>query len=130
MDVQDALTRLARLRQAESRVPALSAAVHRADRPLWTLQVGQSGTGAPLGPGTLFRIGSVTKTFTAVLVLQCRDAGLLDLDDPIGRHLDLPAHGEATIRRLLSHTSGMQREPYGDVWDTMRVPGTAELIAE
>ena len=35
--------------------------------------------------GTLFRMGSVTKTFTAVLVMQCRDEGLLDLDDPVGR---------------------------------------------
>src|SRR5215211_7678143 len=97
------LERLTRRCQADARVPALSVAVHRADRPLWTLEVGSSGTAEPLGPGTLFRIGSVTKTFTAVLVLQCRDDGLLDLDDPLERHLPVPAHGELPLRRLLSH---------------------------
>nr|MDT0662394.1 serine hydrolase domain-containing protein [Micromonospora sp. DSM 115978] len=116
--------------QAEARVPAVSVALHRADRPLWTCTVGGTGGPAPLGPHTQFRIGSVTKTFTAVLVLQCRDDGLLDLDDPIGRHLDLPAHGESTVRRLLSHTAGLQREPYGDVWDTLRTPNLDRLLAE
>ncbi|MDG4832706.1 serine hydrolase [Solwaraspora sp. WMMD1047] len=116
--------------QSQARVPAVSAALHRADRPLWTCAVGGTGGPAPLGPDTAFRIGSVTKTFTAVLVLQCRDDGLLDLDDPIGRHLDLPAHGELTVRRLLSHTAGLQREPYGDVWDTLRTPELDRLVAE
>lgn len=122
--------RLARRAQADARVPALAAAVHRPDRPGWTFEVGGSGTEVPLGPRTLFRMGSITKTFTAVLVLRCRDEGLLDLDDPIGRHLDVPAHGEATIRRLLSHTSGLQREPFGDIWDTLRMPPTTQLIAD
>ena len=81
------LERLARQVQAEARVPALSVALHRADRPLWTFTSGV-GADSPLDAGTQFRIGSVTKTFTAVLVMQCRDDGLLDLDDPIARHLD------------------------------------------
>jgi CubicO group peptidase (beta-lactamase class C family) len=118
------LDRLVRLAQAQGRIPALSVAVHRADRPLWTLAVGGAGTDAA------FRIGSVTKTFTAVLVMRARDDGLLDLDDPIGRHLDVPAHGDLTIRRLLSHTSGIQREPYGDVWDTLVAPDAARLVAD
>src|SRR5262245_47029379 len=104
--------RLVQRAQADARVPALSVAMHRTDRPLWTFQVG--GTTEP----AQFRIGSVTKTFTAVLVMQCRDEGLLDLDDPVGKHLTVSAHGELPIRRLLSHTAGLQREPYGDVWDT------------
>ena len=72
-------------RRPTARIPALRVAVHRADRPLWTFTVGTSGDPASLDAGTLFRIGSITKTFTAVLVLQCRDEGLLDLDDPIAR---------------------------------------------
>ncbi|MEV0716966.1 serine hydrolase domain-containing protein [Asanoa sp. NPDC050611] len=118
-----ALDRLVRETQAQARIPALSAAVHRADRPLWSLAVGAE-------PAAAFRIGSVTKTFTAVLVMRARDAGLLDLDDPIGRHLEVPAHGELTIRRLLSHTSGIQREPYGDVWDTLVAPDAPTLVAD
>ncbi|MEV5766980.1 serine hydrolase domain-containing protein [Micromonospora sp. NPDC052213] len=128
--VDDRLSRLVRTVQAQARVPAVSAALHRADRPLWTCTVGGTGNDTELGPGTRFRIGSVTKTFTAVLTLQCRDAGLLDLDDPLGRHLDLPAHGELTVRRLLSHTAGLQREPYGDVWDSLRAPDVDELVAD
>jgi CubicO group peptidase (beta-lactamase class C family) len=109
-------------------VPGLSAAVVRHDRPLWTVQVGASGTTVPLGADTLFRIGSVTKTFTAVAVLQCRDEGLLDLDDPISAHIPGVGHGGLTIRRLLSHTSGIQREPFGDVWDTLDLPDTVGFI--
>jgi CubicO group peptidase (beta-lactamase class C family) len=117
--------------QADGRVPALAVGLHRADRPLWTLEVGASGNpDHQLDTGTQFRIGSVTKTFTAVLVLQCRDDGLLDLDDPIGRHLPVAAHGELTVARLLSHTAGLQREPYGDVWDTLDVPDLPRLLAE
>src|SRR5690348_15195613 len=128
--VHDRLDRMVRQAQVQGRIPAVSAALHRADRPLWTCTVGGTGNDNPLGPETVFRIGSVTKTFTAVLVMQCRDDGLLDLDDPIGRHLDLPAHGELTVRRLLSHTAGLQREPHGDVWDSLRAPGVDELLAD
>jgi len=124
------LGRLVRQVQAEARVPALSVALHRADRPLWTLQVGGTGNGTPLDADTRLRIGSVTKTFTAVLVLQCRDDGLLDLDDPLDAHLKVPAHGDATVRRLLTHTAGLQREPYGDVWDTLVAPDADRLLAE
>ena len=125
------LERAVRRLQADARVPALSAAVHRADQQTWTCAVGESGNpGHPLDADSRFRIGSVTKTFTAVLVLQARDDGLLDLDDPIGKHLGLPAHGDATIRRMLSHTSGFQREPHGDVWDSLRMPAPAPMLAD
>jgi CubicO group peptidase (beta-lactamase class C family) len=125
------LDRAVRRVQADARVPALSVALHRADRSLWTCTVGSSGNpDAPLDADSRFRIGSVTKTFTAVLVMQARDDGLLDLDDPVSAHLDVPAHGDATIRRLLSHTAGMQREPYGDVWDTLIAPDVDTLLAD
>jgi CubicO group peptidase (beta-lactamase class C family) len=117
--------------QHDARVPAVSVALHRADRELWTCTVGDSGNPEhPLSPDSRFRIGSVTKTFTAVLAMQARDDGLLDLDDPIAKHLDVPAHGDATIRRLLSHTAGFQREPYGDVWDTLISPDAATMLAD
>ncbi len=116
--------RLAQQAQRDGRIPALSVALHRADRPLWTYQIG------PVDEDSQFRIGSITKTFTAVLVMQCRDDGLLDLDDPIGKHLDLPAHGDLPVRRLLSHTAGLQREPYGDVWDTLDAPDGPRLVAD
>jgi CubicO group peptidase (beta-lactamase class C family) len=127
----DFYERLARRTQSDARVPGLSVALRRADRPMWTFQVGAAGTGArSLDADTQFRVGSVTKTFTAVLVLQCRDDGLLDLDDPVSAHLPVKAHGDLTVSRLLSHTAGLQREPYGDVWDTMRPPDLDQLLAE
>jgi CubicO group peptidase (beta-lactamase class C family) len=117
--------------QADGRIPALAVALHRADREPWFFAVGDSGDPAsPLGPDTRFRIGSVTKTFTAVLVMQARDEGLLDLDRPVSAYLDVPAHGDASIRRLLSHTAGFQREPYGDVWDTLIAPDAGRMLAE
>ncbi len=122
--------RLVRQLQSEHRIPAVTAAVARADRPVWTVAVGDAAPGQPATAGTSFRIGSITKTFTAVLILQLRDEGLLDLDDPLARHLDVPAHGELTLRRLLTHRSGLQREPPGDVWDTMQPPATDRLVAE
>ena len=117
--------RMVRKIQAEARVPALSVAVHRADRPLWTFQVG-----AGVDAGSQLRMGSITKTFTAVLVMQCRDDGLLDLDDRIARHLPVKAHGELTVGRMLAHTSGLQREPFGDVWDTMDAPDVETLLTQ
>jgi CubicO group peptidase (beta-lactamase class C family) len=124
------LARLVRQAQADARVPGIAVALHRADRPLWTLEVGTTGNESALDADTRFRIGSVTKSFTAVLVLQCRDEGLLDLDDRVGAHLDLPAHGDMTVRRLLSHTGGLQREPHGDIWDTLRPPDSERLLAD
>jgi CubicO group peptidase (beta-lactamase class C family) len=123
VSVRDRLERAVREVQASARVPAVSAALHRADRPLWTFAVGSPTDAA-------FRIGSVTKTFTAALVMQCRDEGLVDLDDPIDRFLDVPAHGSLTVRRLMSHTSGLQREPYGDIWDTLLMPTEADMVRD
>ncbi|GAA0271676.1 serine hydrolase domain-containing protein [Cryptosporangium japonicum] len=125
-----ACERVIRTLQAEERVPAVAAAVVRSDRPGWSFALGDAGSGRPVGVETQFRIGSVTKTFTAVLVLQLRDAGMLDLDDQIDAHLALPAHGQLTIRSILNHTSGLQREPWGNLWDTLDVPDDARLLEE
>src|SRR2546430_15254361 len=64
-EVTRQLARMVRQAQAQARVPAVAVALRRADRPLWTFEVGGSGTGRALDAGTQFRIGSVTKTFTA-----------------------------------------------------------------
>lgn len=65
----------------------------------------------PVAPQHLFEIGSISKVLTAVVVLQLRRQGLLDLDQPVGTLLDwLPEPLRAdgiTIRRLLNHTAGL-----------------------
>ena len=62
------------------------------------------------------------RRFTAVLVHQLRDAGLLDLDDRLEQHLPGTRHGAVTLRRMLAHLSGLQREPVGDLWVDLLVP--------
>ena len=61
-------------------------------------------------PATRFRIGSMNKMFTAVATLQLVEAGKLELDDPIGKHLpDYPnkeVAAKVTVRHLLTHTGG------------------------
>jgi CubicO group peptidase (beta-lactamase class C family) len=66
---------------------------------------------------TQYRIGSITKTMTAVLVMRLRDAGRLDLDDPVQRHLPGSGVGSLTLRQLLGHASGLNREPDGPWWE-------------
>ncbi|GAB3593943.1 serine hydrolase domain-containing protein [Angustibacter peucedani] len=96
--------------------------------------LGDDGTADPPllepGPDVQYRMGSVTKTFTAALVMQARDDGLLDLDDRLDAHLDVPAHGGLTIRRMLSHVSGLQREPVGDVWESLHGPDLPTMLRD
>lgn len=70
----------------------------------------------PPDPGTQYRIGSITKSMTAALVLLLRDEGRLALDDPLDRHLPGTPIGTATLRQLLGHASGLQREPDTAAW--------------
>ena len=70
--------------------------------------VATAGTPRPAA-GQRFRAGSVTKTFTATLVLQLVDQKRIGLDDPVGRYLPgvIPAGGTITIRELLQNRSGL-----------------------
>ncbi|EGX60718.1 beta-lactamase [Streptomyces zinciresistens K42] len=64
-----------------------------------------------------YRIGSITKTFTAVLVLRLRDEGLLDLGDPVERHLPGTGVGEVTVAELLAHSGGLAAETPAPWWE-------------
>lgn len=63
----------------------------------------------PVRPDSLFEIGSITKSFTAALIMQEVKAGTVNLDDPVTKYLpDLPKTWDAvTVRRALSHTAGL-----------------------
>jgi CubicO group peptidase (beta-lactamase class C family) len=102
--------------QAVGRLPSVVGGVMRDGVLVWTGHAGDTP-----GVEQQYRIGSITKTLTAVLVMQCRDDGLLTLDDPLGAHLPDAGYRDATVRELLSHTSGMQAEPAGPWWE--RSPG-------
>ena len=130
MSAADACLRLVRERQSERRLPSVSAGVFRGRERLWYGAAGHANLDTRQEPtaDTQYRVGSITKTFTAVLVMQLRDAGALDLDDRIGVHLPEARHGDPTIRRLLSHLSGLQREPVGEVWESLVTPTREELL--
>lgn len=64
--------------------------------------------GVPATPHTIFRVGSVTKQFTAAAMLALAEEGKLSLDDPLSKYLpDFPRAREVALRRLLNHTSGI-----------------------
>jgi D-alanyl-D-alanine carboxypeptidase len=72
-----------------------------------TAGVSSLSTGAPISPRDHFRIGSVTKTFTATLILRLAQQGELRLSDHIDRFLrGIPGGHRVTIKRLLNQTSG------------------------
>ena len=90
-------------------------------------------TRTPVTLDTRFRIASITKTFTAVAILQLRDAGKLSLDDPASKYLDwfdLRYEGapEITIRNLLTHTSGLPRDSHNPMWTDCDAPDWDEFV--
>lgn len=131
------LHRIALERQTEGRVPALFAGVQRGGELVWSEGIGTTGGGEGRDRAATaddqYLVASNTKTFTAVMIMQARDEGRLSLDDHVGDHLPggtpSPAHG-ATIRSALAHVSGMQREPHGDVWETLTFPDAERLVQE
>ena len=117
--------------QRRERVPGLSAALAVGGEPAWSGTIGLAdvGAGRDVTASDQFRIGSITKLVTAICVMQLRDEGRLDLDDALSAHLPYNGRGP-TVRRMLSHSSGLQREPVGDVWATMRLPTLDDLVEQ
>ncbi len=127
-----ALHRIALDKQVKGRVPGLYAGVVRGGGFVWHEGLGAADVSVPQIAPTAedqFMVASNTKTFTAVQVMQLRDEGRLSLDDTLDQHIPEVTQPGVTIRQALAHSSGMQREPVGDVWQTLRNPDRAELVA-
>jgi CubicO group peptidase (beta-lactamase class C family) len=127
-----ALRRIALARQSKHRVPGLYAGVVRGGALAWGTGVGAADLARPDVPPSAddqFLIASNSKTFTAVLVMQLRDEGKLRLDDTLERFIPEVSRPGLTIRQCLAHLSGMQREPVGDVWETLENPDGPQLVA-
>ncbi len=107
--------------QAGARMPSLVAGVIRDGELVWSGSHGGHTGSTPPSADLQYRIGSITKTMTAVLVMQLCDEGVLDLGHRLEQHLPGVGYGDRTIRQLLSHSSGMQSEPDGSWWE--RSPG-------
>ncbi len=120
-------------------VPGLAIAVVHDQELVWTRGFGVENlnTGTPVTPQTIFRIASISKTFTSTAILQLRDQGKLQLDDPVVKHLPwftyvnrYPDGPAVTIRQLLTHTSGLPRESAYPYWtDYSFFPTREEMIA-
>jgi len=125
--------------------PGVSAAVATREGVIWTGVAGKADltTGAPVRPDMLFGIGSITKTFVAVVVLQLVEEGRLRLDDTPASLLgdvvkDIANADRATVAQLLNHTSGIAtwefdaqwiREGRGDRLDPARLWGKTDTLA-
>jgi CubicO group peptidase (beta-lactamase class C family) len=121
------VTETAARAQSTGRAPSLALAVVR-DRSL--LHFTGAGETPPPDPETQYRLGSITKTLTATMVMQLRDEGFFGLDDLLYRHLPGTPVGGITLRQLLGHVSGLQREPDGPWWERNAGSSVDQLLKD
>ena len=117
--------------------PGLAVAVIHDQAPLWLRSYGQAdiAAGIAVTENTQFRVASITKLFTALAIMQLRDAGLLNLDDPVQKHLTTfhlagVPHPTITIRELLLQLGGLPREPLGTSWQDRVMPTREQMMAD
>src|SRR3990172_579170 len=86
----------------------------------------------PNGPKTKFRIGSVTKQFTAMAIIQLQEKGLLIFNDPLSKFIpDYPRGNEITLLHLLNHTSGIfNYNESKELQEKMKYPISLERLVE
>ena len=120
--------------QCNGRIPSVAAALTRDGSLVWRGSRG-GATGEPGMPPTdlQYRIGSITKTMTAVLLMQLRDDGLVSLNAALSTYLsELKADrrlGDRTLRELLAHDAGIAAEPPGEWWERTEGGSFDELVA-
>ena len=83
----------------------------------------------PLQTSDIFELASVSKQFTAMIIMMLKEKGLLSYDDSVSKYLEIPYKG-ITVRNLLTHTSGLP--DYQDImdkyWDKTKVAGNPDCI--
>ncbi len=113
--------------------PGFSVGVVHDQELLWSKGYGFADitNGIPATDQTLYRVASITKTFTATAVMQLVEQGGLSLDDPVSKYLPwfTPKDADPTrpvlVWELLTHTAGLQREAPGTDWDQLEGPDVA-----
>jgi D-alanyl-D-alanine carboxypeptidase len=120
-------------RGAKEHLSALSLSVSLASgQPAVSVAAGRTwyGDGPSAKPTDLYQIGSNTKAFTAVAVLQLEAQGLLSIDAPIGTYLpQYPKYAKLTLRRLLNMTSGLESYDNLPAWYKMYVKNPMANVA-
>jgi len=126
-----------RAEMAAGMSPGLAAAVVHGPDLVWSAEYGSADVEAnrPVGPSTRFVLGSVSKLFTALAIVQLRDAGKLDLDDRVTKHLPWfrlagEDHPTITLRELLLQLGGLPRDPLGGSWEARTMPSREALIRD
>ncbi len=106
-------------KMSDSKLPGLSAAIVEGGEVAWSRGFGfrDLERGFPATPRTLYAVASVTKSFTAIAVMQLAERGKLTVDDPLEKHVPLRlqlSDEPVRIRHLLSHTSGLPALAYAE----------------
>ncbi|WP_429910626.1 serine hydrolase domain-containing protein [Glycocaulis sp.] len=108
--LESAVDAFARNVLEEAQAPGLSIGIARGGETLLVRGYGLANLEhqVPVSGDTVFRIGSVTKQFTAAAILLLAEDGRLSLDDTLNQYFpDFPRSDEVTVRQLLQHTSGI-----------------------
>ncbi len=119
MDPHSRVLGLLQERLRAAKTPGASLAAHRDAKPVLEAATGLQSLDPPASatPATIYRIASITKTFTAIAVLQLVEKGLLSLDDPADKYLPITLRVRdkpVTVEHLLSHTSGIPAPGYAE----------------
>jgi CubicO group peptidase (beta-lactamase class C family)/D-alanyl-D-alanine dipeptidase len=116
--------------------PSMAAAVFDAKGLIWAGVQGTSDADGKQAASmdTVYRAGSISKLFADILLIQLVEAGKIDLDAPVTRYLPdfRPANQyntPITIRHLLTHSSGLVREPPIGSYFTAGDPGSAAVVS-
>ena len=136
--VQDETARIDAIVQKHMREPGavgLSVAVGRGAEVTFARGYGRADLefDVPVNEDTLFRIGSVTKQFTAAAILRLQEKGKLAIDEELTKYLpEFPTQGHVvTLRNLLTHTSGIVNYTNLGPWEKVvaRELSDAEMCA-
>ncbi len=131
---------LAETKVAKYRLPGMALGIVRDQELAWFGGFGAADLDLGKKPTehTIARIASVTKTFTMTAIMQLRDQGRLNLEDPLVQHIPEFASARAvrgglegvTLRRLLTHRSGLVTESPTHGWNDLDFPSREEMLAK
>jgi CubicO group peptidase (beta-lactamase class C family)/D-alanyl-D-alanine dipeptidase len=132
----EAIAEAAQWEMREKAVPSIAIALVDRTGIVWSQAFGYADAEhkKPADAATIYRAGSVSKLFTDTAIMRLVEAGKLDLDAPVTRYLPgfhphNPFGGAITLRELMTHRSGLVREPpRGHYFDT-EAKGQADTVA-
>ncbi len=115
-DVAAALTTMIERERDQKGLAAMSIALVDDSGVVWAAGFGEQSPGIPATAETVYRVGSVSKLFTDIAVMQLAERGEIDIDAPVRTYLpdfvpDNRSGTPITLRQLMSHRSGLIREP-------------------